>query len=532
MGGGTSIPPAPDPRVTGAAQTATNVETARVQAALNRLNQVGPEGRITYSQAPPTQQFDEEGYKKAYALELGSNQGAFGAVGLDENGQPLAGTLSPEKEAALRARFTSTTPSDQYTVTTELSPQNQYLYDLSKRAQTTYGETAGQQLEAVRGMLSQPFQGQPYRDYGDNALQVTSGAASSAMDQMATPFSDPGKWSSEDAATRSWQAASKASELAGQPINTDYNAVRQQAIDAANSRLQPQFAQQEDALRTRLLNSGIPEGSEAWNRAYQQMNQSQNDARMQALLNAEALTGQAIQQTGALRGIPLSELGQASALASAQGQEATRAFGQAAQARQIPFQEAQVLSGLSTNIANQSAQRLQQEMAMRAQPINEASALLTGQQVGTPAAQQVVPTQVAPTDYLGAVNSAYGGQVAGAQSRNQAQQAMMGGLTGLAGTLGGAALLSGLFSGGGAAAGGMGAVGGALPLFAASDRRLKTDIRRVGETKAGLPIYTYRYKDGGPTQMGVMAQDVARKKPSAVGDIGGGFLGVDYRQVA
>ena len=32
--------------------------------------------------------------------------------------------------------------------------------------------------------------------------------------------------------------------------------------------------------------------------------------------------------------------------------------------------------------------------------------------------------------------------------------------------------------------------------------------------------------------MGVMAQDVAKVNPDAVGHIGGGFLGVDYRQVA
>ena len=68
----------------------------------------------------------------------------------------------------------------------------------------------------------------------------------------------------------------------------------------------------------------------------------------------------------------------------------------------------------------------------------------------------------------------------------------------------------------------------AAPL-AASDRRLKTDIRRVGKTDGGLPLYAYRYKAGGPHQLGVMAQDVAKVRPDAVGDIGGGFLGVDYR---
>jgi hypothetical protein len=44
----------------------------------------------------------------------------------------------------------------------------------------------------------------------------------------------------------------------------------------------------------------------------------------------------------------------------------------------------------------------------------------------------------------------------------------------------------------------------------------------------GTPIYTYKYKGGGsPTMMGVMAQDVVKKKPKAVTEHGG-ILAVDY----
>ena len=49
-----------------------------------------------------------------------------------------------------------------------------------------------------------------------------------------------------------------------------------------------------------------------------------------------------------------------------------------------------------------------------------------------------------------------------------------------------------------------------------SDRRVKEDIKRVGKTDEGTPIYTYRYKWGGPRQMGVMAQDVEKTRPDAV----------------
>jgi hypothetical protein len=82
-------------------------------------------------------------------------------------------------------------------------------------------------------------------------------------------------------------------------------------------------------------------------------------------------------------------------------------------------------------------------------------------------------------------------------------------------------------------AGIMGAVGqvagAAVPLMF-SDRRLKTDIAKVGKTNKGLPIYTYKYKGDDTTQMGVMAQDVEKKTPKAVKEVGG-FKAVDYKLV-
>ena len=40
-------------------------------------------------------------------------------------------------------------------------------------------------------------------------------------------------------------------------------------------------------------------------------------------------------------------------------------------------------------------------------------------------------------------------------------------------------------------------------------------------------MYAYRYKHGGPTMLGVMAQEVLETKPEAVADLGG-WLAVDY----
>lgn len=60
-----------------------------------------------------------------------------------------------------------------------------------------------------------------------------------------------------------------------------------------------------------------------------------------------------------------------------------------------------------------------------------------------------------------------------------------------------------------------------------SDERLKTDVKRVGKTDTGLPIYTYRYLGSETVHMGVMAQEVAGLIPAAVNEANG-FLQVNY----
>ena len=59
-----------------------------------------------------------------------------------------------------------------------------------------------------------------------------------------------------------------------------------------------------------------------------------------------------------------------------------------------------------------------------------------------------------------------------------------------------------------------------------SDARLKDNIRHVGKTFDDQNIYAYDMGDG-DTQLGLMAQEVMRKKPEAVGERDG-FLTLDY----
>jgi hypothetical protein len=60
--------------------------------------------------------------------------------------------------------------------------------------------------------------------------------------------------------------------------------------------------------------------------------------------------------------------------------------------------------------------------------------------------------------------------------------------------------------------------------FLKSDKTLKKDIEPTGQSVAGVPSYTYRFKGADPSTpkiMGPMAQDVAKVAPGAVKRIGG-----------
>ncbi|MDE5451334.1 tail fiber domain-containing protein [Bradyrhizobium sp. CSA112] len=81
--------------------------------------------------------------------------------------------------------------------------------------------------------------------------------------------------------------------------------------------------------------------------------------------------------------------------------------------------------------------------------------------------------------------------------------------------------LGSLFGGGGGTT-----VGNIFKMI--SDRRAKEDITQVGTLFDGTPVYRYRYIGQPAFQIGLMAQDVEKTTPEAVGQIGR-FKAVDYK---
>jgi hypothetical protein len=145
-------------------------------------------------------------------------------------------------------------------------------------------------------------------------------------------------------------------------------------------------------------------------------------------------------------------------------------------------------------------QALNELLTERNQPLNEISALLSGSAVAQPRFVGTPQADVANTDYAGLVNANYQQQLAAAEQRNRSLNQAFGGMFGIAGNL-----------------------------IKYSDRRLKKDIRKVGETGDGQNIYAYRYNGGKAMHLGLMAQEVQRRKPEAVVSVGG-FKAVDYEK--
>lgn len=71
----------------------------------------------------------------------------------------------------------------------------------------------------------------------------------------------------------------------------------------------------------------------------------------------------------------------------------------------------------------------------------------------------------------------------------------------------------------------LGGIGG---LFSLSDENAKEDMEKIAETDDGIGIFKFRYKGSPKTQIGLKAQDVAKKKPKAVAMGGDGLMRVDY----
>lgn len=163
--------------------------------------------------------------------------------------------------------------------------------------------------------------------------------------------------------------------------------------------------------------------------------------------------------------------------------------------REFGNQENDAYNQLLLQGRGQASQELLTEDNQR---INQISALLSGGQVSQPNFMGANMPTIPTTDVAGIIGNYDAQRAANARARNAGLGSAISGLGGL---------------------------------FALSDERAKKDKKRVGKTDDGMGIYTYRYKgesDDAPVHMGLMAQEVAKKKPHAVAKRPDGMMAVNY----
>lgn len=190
-----------------------------------------------------------------------------------------------------------------YRQTTTLSPEEQAIYDENTGARTNLATTANDQSAFLQDYLANPFDGST-------------------------------------------------------------EAIEGRLAELYSQRMDPQFARDEDALRTRLANQGVTAGSEAWSREMEGLNQARNDARVQTMLQGR---GQAFNELAAIRN----------------------------------------------------------------QPINEITALLSGSQVNQPNVTPAMPGGIPTTDNAGLIMDNYNQRLNNWQTQQAQSQSLLGGLFGL-----------------------------------------------------------------------------------------------------
>ena len=219
------------------------------------------------------------------------------------------------------------------------------------------------------------------------------------------------------------------------PSYSDLNTYTTDAADRfftqATGRLNPQFDRAETALRTQLINTGIPEGSDAYNREMNLFTQRKSDAlsdlATDAIFKGQRLGTNILGDVLAGRGQQLGEIGASYDVARGARQqqladEASR-YEMGLAARERAAREG--IFGVE-DARTQRDREIQEARLARALPLSEATQLLTGTtpQAQAPPRIQGVQGPV-PVDLAGLANMRAQHEMAAYQGRLAQQQGAM-----------------------------------------------------------------------------------------------------------
>ena len=484
-------PQPPNPYQTAAAQTGTNVGTGVANAYLNNVNQVTPQGNLSYD-VIGNYSWTDPSTNQTYSIP----------------------------------RFQAT--QTQTDAAKAIEGQN----NATKLNLATLGN---QQSQRVGGLLSQPFDPSGGAPAAGNASGIMGvGQAATSYDPGGAIQSSLGDYGQVQ---NTFGDAGDITRSYGPSDN--FSADRSRVEESLYGRLNPQLQKERANIEQRLADQGIRYGSQAYTSAMDDYSRQANDARL-------AVTAQGGQEQQRMNDMAAKQAGfenaaqmQAYQQAQGRGQFANEAqqqtynqmlgagsFANQAQAQQnsqnaalagfgnagLAQQLAQQQSGFNAQNAARN-QYMQEQYQQRQQPLNEITAMMSGSQMQNPNWLNTPSSQIATTDIGGLINQNFAQQSQNYQTAQSGWNSVMGGLLGLGGKLGAAGIM-------------------------ASDRDVKKDIVPMGTVFAAtpegerkeLPISEWSYKGEDARHVGPMAQDVEKIDPKAVKKIGG-VRHIDTRRV-
>jgi hypothetical protein len=408
MGKSASAPPTPDYVGAAKEQGVQNLAAAKQSNLMSNPNMYTPFGTQTVSYSSPT--FDQASYENALSKYNAGNidRNRFMRQGNPEGDTTTGGSYFDQAayDAANAARGAAptreafTTGGGIPTVTQSLTPQAQQTLESQQRVQTALANLGERGIANAYDTLSQPF------------VPTTTEIKHDFGGYNAVPTADQYGLAQAKTAADTYGLAQRQinlSNLTQMPTNAGMNT--QQAI---LSRLNPSIQAGDTSFKQALANQGLAPGTEAFDAAMRNREASKND-----LYNQAALQGISVDMAARQQGLN-EQLSQAGLYNAAVGQN----FGQGLSADQLAnavvgqnygqgmtTQGTQFAQGLNKaqfqNTAQQ--QQLAQDLALRAQPINEVIGLMGGSQIQLPQFQGYQGTSVAPSPTF-----------AGAQAQNQA----------------------------------------------------------------------------------------------------------------
>lgn len=220
-------------------------------------------------------------------------------------------------------------------------------------------------------------------------------------DDMATRFSSSFNLTGISAAGTAPTAPYLASS------SNDYATERERVRQAMLDRLEYQIGIDLDALEAKLANQGIFSGTTAWEREMRAHTNKTTDARIQVDIAAGEEASRMIRDT-----VTLLEFGNS-----------------------VNMRRYQVLRDLADFATTLRERAIQERVLERNQVLNEVSAIMHGGQINMPAMTPIKSQGIANTDMASIVMQSAQMDMAKWQQKVQQQNAMMGGIAGIAGSL-------------------------------------------------------------------------------------------------